>query len=270
MITTTPVRHFNHMTDERPWPIINSLAGLGVTMGLVSVFHVNRWNLSNLAIVTLIMVSFSWWRDISREGTYQGFHTKIVETGLKWGIILFITSEVFFFVSFFWAFFHSRLSPSIELGSRWPPAGINPFNPWGVPLLNTIILISSGIRLTWCHRAVETRLHRLSVISLAVTGVLGIYFTVFQGIEYNEAPFSISDSIYGSTFFIATGFHGLHVMIGSAFLFICLLRILMGRLRETHHVGLKSSIWYWHFVDIVWLFLFFWVYMWGAAKIKWE
>lgn len=244
---------------------MNSLAGMGVPLGLIVAFHENRWNFTSLAIILLIRVSFSWWRDISREGTLQGLHTKIVEVGLKWGIVLFIISEVFFFVSFFWAFFHSRLSPSIELGSCWPPIGVQPFNPWGVPLLNTIILISSGVRVTWCHKSIETKLHGQSVKALVVTRILGIYFTAFQGMEYNEAPFSISDSIYGSTFFIATGFHGIHVIVGTLFLSISLLRVLVGRSRNTHHLGLKSAIWYWHFVDIVWLFLFFWVYVWGSG-----
>jgi len=170
----------------------------------------------------------------------------------------------FFFVSFFWSFFHVRLSPNIELGSYWPPIGINPFNPWGVPLLNTIILISSGIRVTWCHKAIELNIHQQSLISLLITVILGGYFTAFQGMEYYEASFSISDSVYGSTFFIATGFHGLHVIVGTLFLLACLLRTFMGILRKTHHIGLKAAIWYWHFVDIVWLFLFFWVYVWGS------
>jgi len=261
-----PVCHPVHLLGERPWPIINSLARLRMTAGLVTAFHANLWNLTMLALSLLVLVSFTWWRDISREGTLLGAHTKIVEIGLKGGIVLFITSEVFFFLSFFWAFFHSSLSPSIELGARWPPIGIQPFNPWRVPLLNRIILISSGVRVTWRHKATETKLHRQALNSLAITRGLGAYFTIFQGIEYHEASFSISDSVYGSSFFIATGFHGLHVVVGTTFLFVCLLRTQVGRLRQLHHTGLKAAVWYWHFVDIVWLFLFIWVYVWRASQ----
>ena len=169
-----------------------------------------------------------------------------------------------FFLSFFWAFFHSSLSPNIEIGSYWPPIGIIVFNPWGVPLLNTIILISSGVRVTWSHKSIEENNHNLSLISLYLTIILGIYFTILQGIEYYEASFRFADSIYGSTFFIATGFHGLHVIIGTLFLIVSRLRIYKGAFRKHHHFGFIAAIWYWHFVDIVWLFLFVWVYVWGS------
>lgn len=215
-------------------------------------------------LLCLILISFTWWRDVSRERTFQGLHTIIVTTGLKWGIVLFITSEVFFFVSFFWAFFHASLSTNVELGSYWPPIGIQPFNPWGVPLLNTIILISSGVRVTWCHKAIELNHHSQSFRSLIITVFLGIYFTVFQAIEYVEATFSIAESVYGSRFFVATGFHGLHVIVGTLFLLVGLIRLRTGILSRFHHFGLVGAIWYWHFVDVVWLFLFCWIYVWGA------
>jgi len=264
---STLTRHPVHMLGERPWPLLTSIGGIGVTSGIILAFHQNNWKLIYLGLLTIVRISFTWWRDISRESTNQGFHTKIVESGLKWGMGLFIVSEIFFFVSFFWSFFHVRLSPNIELGAHWPPIGITPFNPWGVPLLNTIILISSGIRVTWCHKSIELNRHRQSVVSLLITILLGGYFTIFQGIEYYEASFSISDSSYGSTFFVATGFHGLHVIVGTSFLLACLLRIVIGILSKSHHLGLKAAIWYWHFVDIVWLFLFFWVYVWGRRDL---
>jgi len=205
-----------------------------------------------------------WWRDISREGRYQGLHTEIVEIGLRWGIILFITSEVIFFLSFFWAFFHSSLSPNIELGCSWPPMGVDAFDPWKVPLINTIILLSSGVRVTWSHHSLIEGNFSRSKQSLVITIALGIYFTFIQLLEYVEASFSISDSSFGSTFFVATGFHGLHVLVGTLFLLFTLLRITIGVLSRKHHFGFEASAWYWHFVDVVWLFLFVTIYWWGG------
>lgn len=170
-----------------------------------------------------------------------------------------------FFLSFFWAFFHSRLAPNIEVGSHWPPLTIPVFNPWGVPLLNTIILVSSGVRITYSHKSLENNTLIQSKYYLFITIILGVYFTLVQGLEYLDAPFTISDSIYGSTFFIATGFHGLHVIVGSIFLIVCLIRIEKGGFSQLHHFGFVAAIWYWHFVDIVWLFLFLWIYVWGAS-----
>ena len=257
-------RHIYHLVDESPWPLLSSIFRLGLTVGLANWFHYSSILLIRLRLIFLVRTSFIWWRDISREGGLQGLHTKIVVRGLRWGIILFITSEVFFFLSFFWAFFHSRLSCNVELGSYWPPIGIQTFNPWGVPLLNTIILLTSGIRVTWSHKAVELNLHSQGVTSLFLTIILGIYFTGLQGIEYYEASFSIADSAYGSTFFIATGFHGLHVIVGTIFLIICYIRFNAGLFRARHHFGLVAAIWYWHFVDVVWLFLFSWIYVWRS------
>ena len=257
--------HPFHIVENSPWPIITSFIALRLTIRLGSWFNnQSSWLFLILRLVYLILVSFTWWRDVSRERTNQGLHRKMVSNGLKAGIILFITSEVFFFVSFFWAFFHSRLSPNIELGSQWPPLGVQPFNPWEVPLLNTIILVSSGVRVTWCHKAIEVNLFSQAKISLILTVLLGIYFTLFQAIEYIEASFTIADSVYGSTFFIATGFHGLHVIVGTLFLVVCLIRFIKGILSKTIHIGLLRAIWYWHFVDVVWLFLFAWIYIWGA------
>jgi len=236
-----------------------------LTMRLGSWFNNQRKLLFLLLrVLYLVLVSFTWWRDVSRERTNQGLHRKIVTNGLKWGIVLFITSEVFFFISFFWAFFHSSLSPNIELGSKWPPLGVQAFNPWEVPLLNTIILVTSGVSVTWCHKAMEVNLFSQAKISLVLTVVLGIYFTAFQAIEYIEASFSIADSVFGSTFFIATGFHGLHVIVGTLFLLASLIRLIKGIFSKVIHTGLLIAIWYWHFVDVVWLFLFGWIYIWGA------
>jgi cytochrome c oxidase subunit 3 len=214
----------------------------------------------------LILVRIKWWRDVSRERSYQGLHTSIVELGLRWGIILFIVSEVFFFLSFFWAFFHRSLSPRVEIGGVWPPLGIQPFNPFSVPLLNTIILLSSGVRVTWSHHRIILNEHQKIIKSLLITVILGLYFTCLQGIEYLEASFRIADSIYGSTFFIATGFHGIHVIIGTIFLLICYLRALVGLFNQDHHMGFEAASWYWHFVDVVWLFLYVSIYWWGRNR----
>ena len=229
----------------------------------MSWFHINSIILFFLGILVLILVIIQWWRDISREGTIQGLHTSIVELGLRWGIALFIVSEVFFFLRFFWAFFHRRLSPTVEVGSLWPPFGIQVFNPFQVPLLNTIILISSGIRVTWAHHALIEGNYTQTSQGLALTVILGIYFTMLQGLEYYEARFTFADSIYGSTFFIATGFHGLHVVVGTIFLIVTWFRHLKGEFRASHHFGFEAAAWYWHFVDVVWLFLYMVIYWWG-------
>lgn len=184
-------------------------------------------------------------------------------TGLKLGIILFITSEVFFFLSFFWAYFHTRLSPDIFIGQKWPCLGIQAFNPIGIPLINTIILLRSGVRLTAAHHFLIVGNLKKTNTYLMLTIILGIYFSILQWIEYEEACFSIADSIYGSTFFIATGFHGLHVIIGTIFLSICLMRRITQQFSSYHHFGFEAAAWYWHFVDVVWLFLYLFIYWFG-------
>lgn len=210
------------------------------------------------------IIIYQWWRDISREASLQGLHTYIVESGLRWGIILFITSEVIFFISFFWAFFHRRLSPRVELGRQWPPMGIQAFDPFSVPLLNTIILLSSGVRVTWSHHSlIEGNLSR-SKKRLLITVIIGAYFSLIQLIEYIEAPFILADSSFGRTFFIATGFHGLHVIVGTTFLLSIYFRIKACRFSSSHHFGFEAAAWYWHFVDVVWLFLYIIVYWWGG------
>jgi len=248
------VKHPYHLVDISPWPLYSSIAAISLTSGIVNWFHNKDINLFYLRFIIILMVMHQWWRDISREGRYQGLHTEIVEIGLRWGIILFITSEVIFFLSFFWAFFHSSLSPNIELGCSWPPMGVDAFDPWKVPLINTIILLSSGVRVTWSHHSLIEGNFSRSKQSLVITIALGIYFTFIQLLEYVEASFSISDSSFGSTFFVATGFHGLHVLVGTLFLLFTLLRITIGVLSRKHHFGFEASAWYWHFVDVVWLF----------------
>nr|QUB07090.1 cytochrome c oxidase subunit 3 [Chlamisus sp. N29] len=260
----TNKNHPFHLVDSSPWPILGALGVMTSMVGLIQLFH--QWNNTLLFIGLAInmMVVIQWWRDISRESTFQGNHTIKVTVGLRWGMVLFIISEVFFFISFFWSFFHNSLSPSMEIGMIWPPKGINPFNPLEIPLLNTMILISSGITVTWAHHSIMENNYSMSMQGLIMTIMLGIYFTALQGYEYLEASFSIADSVYGSSFFMATGFHGLHVIIGTMFLSTCLLRLYLNHFSSTHHFGFEAAAWYWHFVDIVWLFLYISIYWWGS------
>lgn len=256
--------HPYHIVDESPWPLYGALGGIYLTRGMVSWFHLNKITLFLLGLLLLLIVIYQWWRDIRREGALQGLHRAIVELGLRGGMLLFITSEVFFFLRFFWAYFHSSLSPNIEIGAVWPAEGILPFNPFGVPLLNTIVLVSSGISVTWAHHALIRGDYKQTKDGLILTVILGIYFTLLQALEYYEASFSFADGVYGSTFFIATGFHGLHVIVGTIFLAVCLNRHLSGQFRKLHHFGFEAAAWYWHFVDVVWLFLYLAVYWWGG------
>nr|AML25800.1 cytochrome c oxidase subunit III [Elateroidea sp. BMNH 1274768] len=256
--------HNFHLVDISPWPILGALGASTTLAGLVEWFHLYNIYLFSLGALLTIMIMYQWWRDISREGTFQGLHTFNVTMGLRWGMILFITSEVFFFISFFWGFFHSSLSPSIELGATWPPKGIIPFNPIQIPLLNTLILLSSGISVTWAHHSLMENNFMQAIQSLILTIILGIYFSILQGFEYIEAPFAISDAVYGSSFFMATGFHGIHVIIGTSFLSVCIYRLLNNHFSSIHHFGFEAAAWYWHFVDVVWLFLYVSIYWWGS------
>lgn len=253
--------HPFHLVTPSPWPIIISINLFNNLICIISWFHKLNYILI-LTIPCTALCAYQWWRDIVREATFQGYHTFIVYKGIRIGIILFIISEILFFFSFFWAYFHSSLSPSIEIGQLWPPMGIKPFNPFDIPLINTIILISSGLTVTWSHHAIINKNLKERKKSLLLTIILGVYFTLLQLIEYIESPFTIADSIYGSTFFIATGFHGLHVIIGTIFLSFCLIRINLDHFSPTHHFGFEAAAWYWHFVDVVWLFLYISIYWW--------
>ena len=259
------IRHPYHLVDESPWPLISSIGAFCTTVGLVKWFHTNSSSLLLCGLFIILAVIAQWWRDVAQEGAAQGLHSPIVELGLRWGMILFIVSEVFFFLSFFWAFFHRRLAPTVELGANWPPAGLVPFNAFQVPLLNTIILLSSGIRVTWAHHALMAGNHTSATQRLVLTIIIGVYFTFLQGFEYYEASFRIADSIYGASFFLATGFHGLHVLVGTSFLLVCFFRLVKHQLSARHHFGFEAAAWYWHFVDVVWLFLFVSIYWWGGA-----
>nr|QWB85825.1 cytochrome c oxidase subunit III [Typodryas sp. N143] len=261
---TAHKNHPFHLVEVSPWPLLGALGAMTIMMGLIKWFHSfnNQLLLLGLSITLLVMIQ--WWRDITRESTFQGIHTLSVANGMRWGMILFITSEVFFFISFFWGFFHNSLSPSIEIGMLWPPKGIETFNPIEIPLLNTLILLTSGLTVTWAHHSLMENNYSQALQGLIFTVILGGYFTFLQAYEYLESSFTISDAVYGSSFFMATGFHGLHVIIGTTFLAICLMRHYNNHFSSTHHFGFEAAAWYWHFVDVVWLFLYISIYWWGS------
>ena len=206
-----------------------------------------------------------WWRDVIREATFEGHHTSTVQTGLKYGMLLFIVSEIMFFFAFFWAFFHSALAPTIEIGAMWPPKGIEVLNPWEIPFLNTVILLTSGATVTWAHHALREDKRRACIAWMWATVVLGSIFLFFQAEEYIEAytelNLTLGSGIYGSTFFMLTGFHGMHVTLGTLMLIIITLRLMRGHFKPESHFGFEGVAWYWHFVDVVWLGLFVFVYV---------
>nr|WAP91728.1 cytochrome c oxidase subunit III [Idiocerini gen. 'Neoamritatus' sp.] len=256
--------HPYHLVDNSPWPLTSSMGLMTLASGAIMWFNKFNLMLMTIGMIIILLTMFQWWRDIIRESTYQGKHTNKVMKSMKWGMIMFILSEVMFFTSFFWAFLHSSLAPSMEIGLQWPPINIKTFNPMYIPMLNTMILLSSGISMTWAHNAILNKNYSQVMKSMMITTMLGMYFSILQLYEYMESPFSISDSIYGSTFFMSTGFHGLHVMIGTLFIIISMMRIKNLHLSNLHHIGFESSAWYWHFVDVVWLFLYMMIYWWGS------
>ena len=259
-------RHLYHLVDPSPWPFVGGIAAFATANGAAMYFHSVKGGEELLVFGLLLVIGIMivWWRDVIREGTFEGHHTKVVQKGLRYGMLLFIVSEIMFFFAFFWAFFSASLAPTIEIGSVWPPEAIHPFNPWDVPLLNTIILLTSGATVTWAHHAITTGVRYEAIFGLILTIDLAVIFTGLQLYEYKEAAFNISDSVYGSTFFMATGFHGFHVIIGTIFLTVCLFRLINYHFTTTHHFGFEAAAWYWHFVDVVWLFLFVSIYWWGT------
>lgn len=256
------MRHPFHIVDISPWPLTGSFGAIFMAFGLVIYIHGFRPRLLILGRLLVILTMFTWWRDVIREATFKGDHTSFVQKGLRIGFILFIASEVCFFFSFFWAYFHSALAPTPEIGCVWPPHGILVPNPFHIPLLNTGILLASGATVTWSHIRLLAANRSESMLSLGLTILLGSIFLGLQGLEYYEIPFTIADRVYGRCFYILTGFHGLHVTIGVLFLFVCFIRIYRYHFSPNHHVGFEIAIWYWHFVDVVWLFLYVCIYWW--------
>jgi cytochrome c oxidase subunit 3 len=292
--------HDYHLVDPSPWPAIGAVSAFALALGAIAYMHgaTPLWLIPGFLGIFYTM--FSWWSDVIRESAV--YHTRVVQLHLRYGMILFIASEVMFFVAWFWAYFDVSLFPAAvhELlnsthvvgmttrdaltGGHWPPAAVDgtgvmipasgtptpgifqhTFDPWHIPLLNTLILLTSGVTVTWAHHALLHGNRRSLIIGLVLTVLLGLTFTGFQAYEYMEAAFSYAGHIYGSTFFMATGFHGAHVIIGTIFLLVCLFRALGGAFTPKHHFGFEAAAWYWHFVDVVWLFLFACIYVWGAG-----
>jgi len=244
------------------WPLLVSLNLFSVFTTLVFYFNLKLSLLRVLvSFLRLLLVCILWWKDINIESNL-GYHTHKLEIRIRIGMLFFILSEVFFFISFFWAFYDAALTPTVEIGMLWPPKGINTLSIYSVPLLNTMLLLRRGLTVTWAHHALLRNLYLKRIISLLITILLGSYFIFMQYEEYNEAMFSMRDSVYGRTFFIATGFHGFHVILGTLFLIRSCYLVIIGRLTKTHHFSFEFAAWYWHFVDVVWLFLFISIYWW--------
>jgi len=269
-------RHDYHLVDPSPWPAVGAVSAFLLAVGAISWMHKSFAAaplVFGLGVIGVLYTMISWWRDVIREAQVEGHHTRVVQISHRYGMILFITSEVMFFVAWFWAYFNTALFPadSVQivreqlLGGQWPPKGIETFDPWHLPLLNTLILLTSGTTVTWAHHALLHNDRQGLKWGLVVTIALGLSFTGVQAYEYTHAHFNYKGHIYGSTFFMATGFHGAHVIIGSVFLTVCLFRALAGHFRPDQHLGFEFSAWYWHFVDVVWLFLFACIYVWGGG-----
>ena len=264
----SPYKHPYHLVDPSPWPLIGAFSGGALLLGIILVAHQGTYWMLALGVVATLATMFFWWRDVLRESRTPGLHTAVVRIGLRYGMVLFIASEVMFFVAFFWAYFHFALYPEHVAGAAraiWPPAGVHTFDPFGLPFLNTMILLLSGTTVTWAHHALLQNDRRGLITGLTLTVLLGASFTTFQAIEYLEAPFQFTGGIYPSTFFLATGFHGFHVIVGTLFLAVCLFRAIRGDFTPQRHFGFEAAAWYWHFVDVVWLFLFTFIYVWGSS-----
>ena len=266
--------HDYHLVEPDPWPLIGSFSALALTGGGVMWLHDNPYGKFIFAagLLGVIITMFNWWSNTVREA-HEGHHTPVVQLHLRYGMILFIASEVMFFLAWFWAFFSAALFPSAveAVGAQWPPQGTEVLDPFGWPLLNTLILLCSGTTVTWAHHALIHGDREGLKKGLWCTILLGLLFTGIQAYEYIHAPFSFSrlneelpGNIYGSTFFMATGFHGAHVIIGTIFLIVCLVRAYKGDFTPKQHFGFEAAAWYWHFVDVVWLFLFVSIYVWGG------
>lgn len=276
------LKHPFHIVDPSPWPFLVSFSL--IFMMLPFPFLKNRlfdysvplflenpdaellyFRETFLFGVVLFLISLScWFRDIIREATFEGQHTSYVRRGLRIGMLLFIVSEVMFFFAFFWAFFHSSLNPVWEIGCQWPPKGIHTISPWGLPLLNTFILLTSGAYMNAAQYYMIAGYRQSVTICLIYCMVLAVLFTSFQAWEYSKADFSINDSVYGSCFYMITGLHGFHVIIGTIFIFICFVRHIFHHFTRKIHIGFECAAWYWHFVDVVWIFVFLFIYWWGS------
>src|SRR6266849_2370502 len=263
MADAHPKHHDYHLVDPSPWPVVGSISAFIMAVGAVTWMHhmfAPAPIIFGVGTIGVLYTMASWWGDVIREAQYKGDHTRVVQISHRYGMILFIASEVMFFVAWFWAFFNSSLFRGV-----WPPKGIETFDPWHLPLLNTLLLLTSGTTVTWAHHALLENDRQGLKWGLILTIVLGLMFTSVQAYEYMHAAFTFKGNIYGATFFMATGFHGAHVIIGTTFLIVCLIRTYLGHFTPTQHLGFEFCAWYWHFVDVVWLFLFACIYVWGSG-----
>jgi cytochrome c oxidase subunit III len=269
-------QHDYHLVDPSPWPAVGSVSAFIMAVGAISWMHhlyAAAPYVFGAGALGVLYTMFGWWRDVVREADKEGHHTRVVQISHRYGMILFIASEVMFFVAWFWAYFNTALFPADThqvlrdqfIGGVWPPKSIETFDPWHLPLLNTLILLTSGTTVTWAHHALLHDDRQGLKWGLICTVALGLSFTCVQAWEYSHAAFNFKGNIYGATFFMATGFHGFHVIIGSIFLIVCLVRAFAGQFTPKQHLGFEFAAWYWHFVDVVWLFLFSCIYVWGAG-----
>nr|QGA74361.1 cytochrome c oxidase subunit 3 [Monilinia fructicola] len=258
--------HPFHLVSPSPWPLFTCIALLTLTTtGKPSMHGFSNANyFLTIAFISVVSSMSFWWRDVISEGTYLGNHTLSVQRGLNMGVALFIVSEALFFLAIFWAFFHSALSPTIELGAQWPPMGIEAVNPFELPLLNTVLIIRNLVTVTFAHHSLIQGNRSGALNGLVATVLLALVFTGLQGVEYTVSSFTISDGAFGSCFYFGTGFHGLHSYSGTAFIAVGLWRVLAYHSTDNHHLGYQASILYWHFVDVVWLFLYISIYYWGS------
>lgn len=266
-------RHQYHIVDLSPWPISTASALLALTIGATMLMHNYKlaFPIFGLGLTGVIYCAYGWWRDVIKEGIKDLAHTEPVRQGLRIGMILFILSEVMFFVSFFSSFFKFSFFPVgildgawVKAAGTWPPVGIETFDPWHIPFMNTLVLLLSGTTVTWAHYAILENNQNDAAEALLYTILLGIFFTCMQALEYSHAPFAFKDGVYASNFYMVTGFHGAHVIIGNIFLAVCYFRVKAGHFAHNNgHLGFEFAAWYWHFVDVVWLFLFAFVYVWG-------
>ncbi|PZO74709.1 MAG: cytochrome c oxidase subunit 3 [Mesorhizobium amorphae] len=279
--------HDYHLVNPSPWPFLASVGALVMGIGAVAwmqylksgtfpFFGINladtRWFIFGIGTLIILYVMYGWWHDTIKEAK-EGHHTPVVSLHLRYGMIMFIASEVMFFAAWFWAFFDASLFPG-EMqqvlraeftGGTWPPKGVEVLDPFHLPLYNTVILLLSGTTVTWAHHALLHDDQKGVVAGLVLTVGLGILFSFVQAYEYMHAPFAFRDSIYGATFYMATGFHGFHVFVGTIFLLVCLIRAMRSGLNPKQHFGFEAAAWYWHFVDVVWLFLFATIYVWASV-----
>jgi cytochrome c oxidase subunit 3 len=259
--------HDYHVLPPSVWPFLGAVGAFIMLFGAVLWMHGSGPWLGLIGFALVLYVMFAWWSDVIVE-SHAGDHTPVVVIGLRYGFLLFILSEVMFFSAWFWSFFKHALYPMGPLSplvdGPWPPEGIETFDPWHLPLMNTLILLCSGAAATWAHHALVHENNRKDLQNgLILAILLGVLFTIFQVYEYTHAAFGFAGNIYGANFFMATGFHGFHVVIGTIFLAVCLFRVRMGHFTPERHVGFEAAAWYWHFVDVVWLFLFASIYIWG-------